>query len=133
MNIKTGLSALLGLFLFIPASAELAIDEMVIHKSGQAMNVRVVLGNPASQVQKGPITIVLYARKDSYSTWQKIKVWTDVTEVKSGDRVARDIFGANSQLLRDISVNPAWEARAWARAEGSPAVSRNVLARNLVK
>jgi hypothetical protein len=68
MNIKTGLSALLGLFLFIPASAELAIDEMVIHKSGQAMNVRVVLGNPASQVQKGPITIVLYARLSS-SSW----------------------------------------------------------------
>ncbi len=47
-------------------------------------------------MQKGPITIVLYARKDSYATWKKIKVWTDVTEVKAGDKVARDIFGANS-------------------------------------
>ena len=133
MNIKTGLAALLGLFLFVPASAEIAINEMVINKAGENMNVRIVLGNPSSTVQKGPITMVLYARKDAYSTWQKIKVWTDVTEIKSGDKVARDIFGANSPLMRSISATPSWEARAWASAAGAPSVSLNVVARDQVK
>jgi hypothetical protein len=68
--------------LALPAAADVTIQDIVVRRQGQDMNIRVSLYNSGSTSQQG-IRLVLYVRSDSRN-WH----------------------------LRRIASNPAFEARA---------------------
>ena len=127
MKPKSLLALAFGFLLAMPAAAEVTINELLLRKQGEDINIRIVLGNPANETQRGPIKVVLYVRPDSMADLQEIKVWDDIAEIKPGDRVARDLFGENSAVLRNTAAIPGWEARAWVEAAGTGSVSLNVI------
>ena len=127
MNFKPLVAMALGIWMAAPATADIAVNELLLRKKGEDINVRVVVGNPAMSTQRGPVKVVLYVRPDSTGPWQKIKVWNDIREIKSGDKVARDLFAENSAVLRNAASNYSWEARTTVEAPGVKMVSREVV------
>ena len=116
-----------GLLLAVPAVADVAINELLLRKKGADINVRVVVGNPGAHSQRGPVKVTLEVRPDSGSAWQKIKVWTDIKQIKPGDKVARDLFAENSARLRNAASNYQWEARATVEAPGAKSATQSVM------
>lgn len=108
------------------AHADVAVNELLLRQQGENMNVRVVVGNPAARTQKGPVKVTLYVRPDASSAWKQVMVWNNIAQVKSGDKVARDLFGANSAVLRNTAQNPGWQARATVTAPGAKSAERIV-------
>lgn len=112
--------ALLGLLLTGWASADVRIDEVLVRRKEGRMNLRVNISNPSSVTQKGPIKVTLYARPDSSSAWEQVKVWTNIAKLAAGNRVARDFFDQNNARLKEIADAPAFECRAVVQAPGYP-------------
>lgn len=111
------------LFLFVLlgsglASADVRIDDVIVRRKGGGVNIRVNLTNPSGHTQRGPIRITLYARPDSSSEWEQVKVWNNITKLAPGNRVARDFFDQNNSRLKEIATYPAFEARAVVEAPG---------------
>jgi hypothetical protein len=96
---------LIGLLVSGWASADIRIDEVLVRRKEGRMNLRVNIINPASVTQKGPIKITLYARPDSESNWEQVKVWTNIGKLAAGHRVARDFFDLNNTRLKQISYH----------------------------
>ena len=101
------------------AQADVRIDELLIRRKEGTMNLRVNISNPSAKTQRGPIKITLYARPNSEASWEQVKVWTNVTKLAAGNRAARDFFDTNNARLREISSEPAFEARAVVEAPGA--------------
>ena len=108
----------LGTALVAPAVADVSVKEILQHKRGVEINVRVTVDNPARTPQRGPVKISLWVRPDSNAKWQQIKVWNDIREIHSGQKISRDIFAQNSRTLRIVARNPNWEAKATVTAPG---------------
>lgn len=99
-------------------AADVRIDQVLVRRKEGRMNLRVNVSNPSSRGQRGPIKIVLYARPDSSSPWEQVKVWTNIASLGPGYRVARDFFDQNDPRLKEIADAPAFEARAVVTAPG---------------
>ena len=96
----------------VSAWADVKIDELLVRRKGQDVNVRVLIRNPGAKAQKGPVRIVLYVRDNDSLPWDKIRTWNDIKSIKPGDRIARDFFEENNQKLRELARDGAFEARA---------------------
>jgi hypothetical protein len=101
------------------AVADVKIEQLLLHKKGEDLNVRVVVTNPGPRTQRGPVRITLWVRPDSDSQWSQVKVWTNIDKLQSNYRVARDFFDENSATLRQIASQPSWEAKAQVSAPGA--------------
>lgn len=114
-------NALIALLLLTGvAVAEIRIDDLLVRRKDGHMNLRVNVSNPSHRGQRGPIKITLYARPDSESNWEKVKVWNNITSLAPGNRVARDFFDENNAHLDSIAESPSFEARAVVEAPGVP-------------
>lgn len=105
-------TALLLSGMTVSAWADVKIDELLVRRKGEDVNVRVLIRNPGSKVQKGPVQVVLYVRDNSTLPWDKIRTWNDIKVIKAGDRIAKDFFEENNQKLRQLAQDGAFEARA---------------------
>jgi len=115
------------------AHADVVVNDILLRQQGENMNVRVVVGNPAARTQKGPVQVKLFVRTDAYSAWKQVMVWNNIAQVKSGDKVARDLFGANSAVLRNTAQNPRWQARATVTAPGAKSAEKIVTSTGDIK
>lgn len=110
----------------LSAAADVAVQDILLRKKGQDLNVRVVVGNPSGGPQKGPIAVTLFVRPDPGASWQRIKVWNDISSIKSGHKVSRDLFSANSAALRNVAYSNAWQARATITGPGGRSHEKTV-------
>ena len=94
----------------VPASADVSIEEVLVRRRGQDLNVRVNLLNPGSKPQQG-IRLVLYVRPHDQAIWEVAKSWSNIGTLRPGNRSSRDFFEAGNWHLRQIASNPAFEAR----------------------
>lgn len=114
-----GVLATLALVVFtsLPVLSAPVVEELVVRRQGDRVNVRVVLRNPSSVRQPGPIVIELFARRDASAAWEKVKTWKDIPYLQPGYKVARDIFQDNSPVLQALSQG-TFEVRAVVKAPG---------------
>lgn len=96
----------------VSAWADVKIDELLVRRKGGDVNVRVLIRNPGTKVQPGPVKIDLYVRDNPNLPWEKIRSWNDIKVIKPGDKIARDFFEENNQKLRALAQDGAFEARA---------------------
>jgi len=96
----------------VSAWADVKIDELLVRRKGEDVNIRVLIRNPGAKTQKGPVQIVLYVRDNESLPWEMIRTWNDISVIKAGNRIARDFFEENNQKLRELAQDGAFEARA---------------------
>ncbi len=94
------------------ALADVKIDEVMVRRKGQDINLRVVISNPGKTAQKGPVQIELSVRDSEKDPWVKIKTWNDISVIKPGNKIARDFFEENNETLRALAIDGAFETRA---------------------
>lgn len=115
---------ILGAAMLAPASAAVSVHELLLRKGGNDVNVRVGVSNPDATDQAGPVLLTLWARPNRRSSWVKIKVWNDISGIKAGNKVSRDVFAQNSPELLRVSRDRHWEAKATAEAPGTPSSTK---------
>ena len=101
-----------------PAWADLNIKEVLIQKKSPNVNIRVVVNNPGASVQPGPVLIKVYVRHDSSGSWHLIQTWNDISAIKPGTEIARDLFDENSKELTKLAKHTGFQVRAVVRAPG---------------
>lgn len=94
------------------AFADVKIDQVLVRRKGQDINLRVVISNPGKTRQPGPVKIDLYVRDTPDKPWEKITSWNDIAFIQPGYKVARDFFEENNETLRALAVDGAFETRA---------------------
>lgn len=104
--------------MFQSAHADAVVDDLQVRRSGDNVNIRVGVRNPAGTRQKGPIVVDLYVRQGESDSWTKIKTWSNVNALAARHRIARDYFDANSALLKDLAGKGRFQARAVVTAPG---------------
>lgn len=102
----------------MPAQADAVVEDLLLRRQGSNVNVRVNLYNPDEVAQQGPVQIDLSVRADEASPWIPIKTWNDISNIKPGNRIARDFFDENNTVLKDLAARGAFQARAVVRAPG---------------
>ena len=112
------LAGLLCLCFTAPAWADLSIKQILIEKRSPNVNIRVIVDNPGTMNQPGPVLIKLYVRHDSSQSWDLIKTWNDISVVKPGNEIARDFFSQNNAELSKLAKGQSFEARAVVTAAG---------------
>lgn len=100
------------------AFADVKIQDILLRKQGDDINVRVVTTNPARLSQKGPVRVNLFVRADPDSPWRLVKNWS-IVKIKPGEKVSRDVFAENSVALRNAAENYNWQAKATVTAPGA--------------
>lgn len=108
----------LGLLLFLPARADIEIEQLLVRMKGEDVNIRVTIRNPGTHRQAGPVVIDLYVRDDASAPWEKIRTWNDIAFVQPGYRVSRDFFEENNAKLRALAADHEFEAKAVVRVPG---------------
>lgn len=108
------------------AWADVTIQDVLVRKQGEQVNVRVNLINLDGETVNKPV-ITLYIRPDENSEWEKIKVWTDIAKIPVGEKVSRDFFEENNARLAEIATYPAFEVKAAFSAEGVEEYSRTTI------
>lgn len=109
--------AILGSML-VPAQADAVVDQLLVRREGNHVNIRVNLRNPASTRQPGPIVITLYARPSENDAWTKITTWNDIQFLQPGYKVSRDFFGTNSDVLKQLAARGRFQVKANVSAPG---------------
>jgi len=110
----------------LAAHADVAVEDVLARREGADINLRVTVTNPGKATQKGPVKITLSVRQDSSDKWQSIKVWTDISKIAAGNRVSRDFFQANHELLRKLAEQGQFEIKAVVEAPGAPKIGEKV-------
>lgn len=123
---KALLTSLLILVLTASSWAELEIEDLVVHRQGDNVNLRVNLRNTTRRGQLGPIVVRLYARQDAQDTWTEVKVWRNIGKVAPGYRVARDFFEAGHPFLSGLAGGGSFQVRATVEAPGVSGLERVV-------
>lgn len=108
------------------AAADVNVNDILLRKKGNDINVRVIVGNPATKEQKGPVVVTLFVRPNSAAKWEKIKTWNDIAKIKAGDKVSRDIFSENSAPLCNVASSVEWQAKATVTAPGAKSKEKTV-------
>ncbi|MCE7875235.1 hypothetical protein DYH09_33395 [bacterium CPR1] len=114
----SSLSLFFGLLLFLPARADIEIEQLLVRMRGEDVNIRVTIRNPGANRQAGPVMIDLYVRDDASSPWEKVRTWNDIAFVQPGYRVSRDFFEENNARLRALAADHQFEAKAVVRVPG---------------
>jgi len=107
-----GMSLLILGSMATAAFADVKIDEVMVRRKGQDINLRVVISNPGATPQKGPVQIALSVRDTPDKPWVPIKTWNDISVIKPGNKIARDFFEENNETLRAMAIDGAFETRA---------------------
>lgn len=107
-----GIAMLLLGSMALSAAADVKINEVMVRRKGQDINLRVVISNPGTTAQQGPVKIDLYVRDTPTTPWIKITSWNDISVIKPGNKIARDFFEENNETLRAMAIDGAFEARA---------------------
>lgn len=104
--------------LLSPASADAIVDDVLVRREGDHVNVRVNLHNPATTRQPGPVVVDLYARANESDAWTKLTSWNDIEFIQPGYKVSRDFFGANSPTLEALAAHGRFQVKATVTAPG---------------
>lgn len=104
--------------MIIPAQADAIVDQLLVRREGDHVNIRVNLRNPASTRQAGPVVIDLYARPSEADAWTKINSWNDIEFIQPGYKVSRDFFGTNSEVLKQLASKGRFQVKATITAPG---------------
>ncbi len=113
-----GAALLLVVFMPLKVSAEARIESVLVRRMSDQVNVRVTLQNPTRVRQPGPVVVDLFIRADESQGWEKIKTWDNIQFIQPGYRVARDFFGDNSALLRQMVSGGRFQVKTSVRAPG---------------
>lgn len=109
--------------LAIPAGADININDVSVTYRGVEANIRVIVSNPGTTRQDGPIVIRLFARQCPDCEWQLLQTWNDIPFLQPGYRVARDYFssyhGTNAQLLPYLR-HRSFQVKAVVNISGGP-------------
>ena len=107
----------------LPGFSDPVIEDLLIRRVDDRVNVRVVVDNPTNVTERAPV-VTLYARPNETAEWTLIKTWNIIRYIKPGYRVARDIFEVNSPELHDMAQNGAlFQVKAVVTGPGVHAVS----------
>ncbi|MGE0488694.1 MAG: hypothetical protein AB7S38_05735 [Vulcanimicrobiota bacterium] len=110
--------ALLLVFAHLPATAEVVVEDLLVRRKDDNVNIRVTVKNPGSSTQRGPVVVELYARPNENEGWQKIKSWNNITKLQRGFRVSRDFFDENNVYLAQLAATGSFEVKAVVSAPG---------------
>ena len=108
------------------AWADVTIQDVLVRKRGNQVNVRVNLINLDGPTVNKPV-ITLYIRPDENSEWEQIKVWTNIAKIGVGEKVSRDFFEENNARLAESATHPAFEVKAAFRAQGVDEYSKTTV------
>lgn len=124
--LRTCKSLLLGLLLIAPASAELAITDILVQKQGLDRNLKMYVKNPGPN-HTGPILVHLYTRTSPNGPWRCLEKWTDITNLPPGERRILEVSDTEGQArLRDEMREPGFEMKGVAESAATGAVERVV-------
>ena len=104
--------------MLLPAQADAIVDDVLVRREGDHVNVRVNLRNPATTRQPGPVVIDLYARPGENDAWTKITSWNDIEFIQPGYKVSRDFFGTNREVLQQLAQGGRFQVKATVSAPG---------------
>lgn len=103
---------LLLLVLTLPATAQSLFEDLRISREGDIVNIRVTLKNSTGRTQAGPLKIELYARPMGAEQWSKVQTWTNLPKLAKGNRVSRDFFSKDGDLVSNLAMQDHFEVRA---------------------
>lgn len=115
---KAVILCLLLLGLSGSAQADVIVEELLVRRQDESVNIRVNLRNPGTARQNGPIVITLYVRASERDGWTMVKSWSDVKFLQPGYKVSRDYFDKNNTLLAELAAAGEFQARASVTAPG---------------
>lgn len=108
MMMKKALVTLL--LLSSAAMADIRIKDFQVRRGNtpglEEVNVRIVVNNPGSTVQPGPITVTLMGRRPG-GEWANLQTW-ELGKLPAGYTVARDYFSSREHdfELRAVVTTP---------------------------
>lgn len=103
---------LLLLILTLPATAQSLFEDLRISREGDIVNIRVTLKNSTGHTQAGPLKVELYARPMGSEQWSKVHTWTNLPKLAKGNRVSRDFFSNDGDLVSNLAMQDHFEVRA---------------------
>jgi hypothetical protein len=103
---------------FLPAHADAVVDDVLVRRAGDDVNIRVTVRNPAKARQAGPVMVDLYVRAGESDEWTKVKSWDDIEYIGGGYKVSRDYFDENNSLLKDLAAKGRFQSKAVVTAPG---------------
>ncbi len=101
-----------------PAFADALVDEVLVRRMGDDVNIRVTVRNPAKTRQPGPVTVDLYVRAGESDEWSKVKSWNDIEYIGGGYKVSRDYFDENNSFLKELAAGGRFQSKAVVTAPG---------------
>lgn len=115
------IAPLVILLLQLPSFADTAVENLLVRRQGDNVNIRVTVSNPGAQTQTGPVVVTLFARQGEDSEWVEITSWNNIAKIPKGHRVSRDYFDANNMTLKEYAASGDFEVRAVVKAPGGAA------------
>ena len=106
------LLVLLLLCLDLPALSQTKIDDLLISRDGEVINIRVSARNSSTTNQKGPVRIDLSVRPVGGQEWQPIHSWSNISGLGAGQRVSRDFFSEEGDAASALAAQGLFEVRA---------------------
>lgn len=108
---------LLFLLLVAPAAADIAVEDIVINRKDDEVNIRVNLYNPGPQAAYAPIVVGLWIRANEDEEWRLLKDWSNIGKLPVGYKVSRDFFSAtrgdaDPALLGNFQVQATARSRS---------------------
>jgi hypothetical protein len=101
-----------------PARADAVVEDVLVRRTGDNVNIRVTVSNPAATKQAGPVVVDLYVRPTEADAWTKVQSWNNIEALAAGNRVSRDYFDENNAILKDLASRGRFQARAVVTAPG---------------
>lgn len=118
---KKFIAPLVILLLQLPSFADTAVENLLVRRQGDNVNIRVTVSNPGAETQAGPVVVTLFARQGEGSEWVELTSWDNIAKIPKGHRVSRDYFDANNVTLKDYATSGDFEVRAVVKAPGGAA------------
>lgn len=113
---------LLFLLLAAPAAADIAVEDIVINRKADEVNIRVNLYNPGPSTAYAPIVVGLWVRADEHEEWRLLKDWSNITKLPVGYKVSRDFFSATPGDA-DPALLGSFQVQATARSRSGQVTS----------
>lgn len=100
----------------LPAQADVLIEDLLVRRMTDSVNIRVSITNSALTRQPGPVQVDLYVRATEEDEWINIRTWNNIASMGPGHRISRDFFEENHPLLRDLAALGRFQVRASVKA-----------------
>ncbi len=114
------------MLLQLPSLADTAVENVLIRRQGENVNIRVTVTNPGAATQAGPIVVTLFARQNEGQEWVKLTSWNNIAKIPKGHRVSRDYFDENNTTLKEFAAAGHFEVRTVVNAPGGAAAVEKV-------